>query len=132
MSDDFRLQHSIKTQAGDMLNVRGATPAEFETALQYAEQNIERIVNLGALARAVGVAGDKGLTNPAPAQQYQSPQAPTATWGAPQTAQPPAPSCAHGAMTFRTSKQGAAKAWKAYFCPTPQGTPNQCEPQFLK
>ena len=40
--------------------------------------------------------------------------------------------CAHGDMVFRESKPGAAKAWRAYFCPTPKGTQNQCEPVWLK
>ncbi|MFF3673596.1 hypothetical protein ACFYYS_06345 [Streptomyces sp. NPDC002120] len=40
--------------------------------------------------------------------------------------------CAHGAMSYRESKPGAPKTWKAYFCPTPQGTPNQCKPEFLR
>ena len=40
--------------------------------------------------------------------------------------------CKHGAMTFRQSKPGAPKEWKGYFCPTPQGTADQCEPKFLR
>ena len=40
--------------------------------------------------------------------------------------------CKHGARTFRESKPGAPKAWKGYFCPTAKGTPDQCEPNFLK
>ena len=40
--------------------------------------------------------------------------------------------CKHGARTFRESKPGAPKAWKGYFCPTPKGTPDQCEPNFAK
>lgn len=40
--------------------------------------------------------------------------------------------CKHGEMTFRTSKPGAAKTWKGYFCPSPKGTADQCEPQFIR
>lgn len=40
--------------------------------------------------------------------------------------------CKHGERTFRESKPGAPKAWKGYFCPTPKGTPDQCEPNFSK
>lgn len=106
MSDDFRLQHSIKTTAGDMLNVRGATPAEFETALAYAELNIERIVNLGALARAVGNAGDAGLLPAqAPVADARASAGQVNTWGAAQSAPPaavqgPAPTCRHGAKKW--------------------------------
>ncbi len=40
-------------------------------------------------------------------------------------------SCKHGPMTKR---QGASAKgpWKGYMCPTPKGTPDQCEPLFLK
>ena len=40
---------------------------------------------------------------------------------------PPAPQCKHGAMVYRQSKPGAANVWKAHMCPTPKGTPDQCE-----
>lgn len=43
-----------------------------------------------------------------------------------------APVCNHGARVYRESKPGAAKQWKAWFCPTAQGTPDQCKPEFLK
>lgn len=42
-----------------------------------------------------------------------------------------APVCAHGEMTFRTGT-GAKGPWKGYFCPSPKGTPNQCDPQFQR
>jgi hypothetical protein len=40
--------------------------------------------------------------------------------------------CKHGARTYRESKPGATRAWRAYMCPTPKGTPDQCEPNFIK
>jgi len=133
VSDDFRLQHSIKTTAGDMLNVRGATPQEFEAALQYAENNIERIVNLGALARAVGNAGDAGLTSPTPqaAPAQQAPQASNG-WGA-QSAPPaavngPAPTCRHGAKKWVPAGSNPAKGtkWDGFWgCNGPRG--DQCK-----
>lgn len=40
-------------------------------------------------------------------------------------------SCKHGNMTFRSgSKNG--NTWQGWFCPTPQGTPDQCKPQFVR
>lgn len=40
--------------------------------------------------------------------------------------------CSHGEMQFKsgTSKQG--KPWKGFFCPTPKGTSDQCDAQFLR
>jgi hypothetical protein len=40
-------------------------------------------------------------------------------------------SCKHGPMTKR-SGASAKGPWKGYMCPTPKGTPDQCEPAFLK
>lgn len=42
-----------------------------------------------------------------------------------------AKTCKHGEMTFRTG-QSAKGPWKGYFCPSPKGTPDQCEPQFIR
>jgi hypothetical protein len=39
--------------------------------------------------------------------------------------------CKHGEMVPRSgSKNG--KPWSGHFCPTPQGTPDQCKPEFGK
>lgn len=40
------------------------------------------------------------------------------------------PTCAHGARTYRRAKPGSGKTWEAFFCPTPQNTPGQCDPIF--
>jgi len=40
--------------------------------------------------------------------------------------------CKHGALVWRESKPGAPKAWKGWFCPSPKGTPDQCEPKFVR
>ena len=37
--------------------------------------------------------------------------------------------CSHGVMIKRTG-QGAKGEWRAWFCPTPKGTADQCKPQF--
>lgn len=39
--------------------------------------------------------------------------------------------CKHGPMTKR-SGSSAKGPWKGYMCPTPKGTPDQCDPVFLK
>ena len=40
--------------------------------------------------------------------------------------------CKHGALVWHESKPGAPKAWKGWFCPSPKGTPDQCEPKFVR
>ena len=38
--------------------------------------------------------------------------------------------CQHGEMVYRTGR-GAKGVWKGFMCPTPKGTPGQCEPQWV-
>lgn len=40
-------------------------------------------------------------------------------------------SCKHGPMTKRQGSS-AKGPWKGWMCPTPKGTPDQCDPVFLK
>ena len=41
------------------------------------------------------------------------------------------PLCQHGQMVLRNGTKNN-RAWSGWFCPTPQGTPAQCSPQFNK
>jgi hypothetical protein len=42
-----------------------------------------------------------------------------------------AKACKHGEMKFRNGSS-AKGPWKGYFCPSPKGTADQCEPQFIR
>ena len=44
---------------------------------------------------------------------------------------PTSKSCTHGVMSKRTGA-GAKGPWKAYMCPSPKGTPDQCEPVWVR
>ena len=44
---------------------------------------------------------------------------------------PASRTCSHGAMTKREGA-GAKGPWKAFMCPSPKGTPDQCEPVWIK
>jgi len=39
--------------------------------------------------------------------------------------------CTHGSMVLRNGTKNG-RDWSGWFCPTPQGTPDQCSPQFNK
>lgn len=39
--------------------------------------------------------------------------------------------CQHGERTYRNG-QGAKGPWAAWFCPSPKGTPGQCEPLWVR
>lgn len=68
---------------------------------------------------AAGEANVTYLTPPAPAPVA----APTG---------PPAPTCRHGEMSYVTSKPGANKVWKAWMCNAEKGSPDKCEPQWIR
>ena len=42
-----------------------------------------------------------------------------------------APSCHHGVKQFRSGEKNG-RQWKAYFCPSPKGTPDQCPAEFVR
>ena len=44
---------------------------------------------------------------------------------------PSSKTCSHGVMTKRTGA-GAKGPWNAYMCPSPKGTPDQCEPVWVR
>ena len=121
---------------------------------------VEGILSAASAAAPVAAPPSQYAPNPhsAPAQalgQWQQPQAPAQptpdawaqqaqqgpppAWAGQAPAAAPAPAaaggkvCAHGPMTF---KQGVSnktgKPWSAWFCPTPKGTPGQCEAEFVR
>jgi hypothetical protein len=124
-----KLQINYKLSDGTLINLYADNIKELETSLNdisMVSALIKSTANElggspGASLNAAAVAAQLGGTiTSAPAQ----PVAVTASGGA--------YTCKHGEMTFRQSKPGAPKTWKGYFCPTPQGTPDQCEPKFLR
>jgi hypothetical protein len=44
---------------------------------------------------------------------------------------PTSKTCKHGEMSKRTGA-GAKGPWKAFMCPSPKGTPDQCEPVWIR
>lgn len=146
MTENWKLQVSVKiphdtdNYRDTLVNLRAETSAELDQLLAYVEQKGASIGSLVAAVRAganVGT-GIPGSQPAPPAPQQEQGWAPPPQQGPPQWAgqqQAPAaapqgapgPSCVHGPMTFR-SGQGKKGPWTAHFCPTPKGTPGQCEP----
>ena len=125
-SPSTKLQVNFKLADGTLVNIYADNVKELETSLM----DIGMVATLikatsndlgGAPARTPS---DIQAQFNAPAAPVAAPVAVTSTGGA--------YTCKHGAMTFRQSKPGAPKEWKGYFCPTPQGTADQCEPKFLR
>lgn len=129
-SESTKLQVNFKLADGTLINLYADGQADLETQLA-AIQDLAGFIStvsddLGRANKTVGAVnivqerlGGIVVNALAPAVQ-QSPL----SYGLDQ--------CKHGARTFRESKPGAPKAWKGYFCPTPKGTPDQCEPNFAK
>jgi hypothetical protein len=135
--EEWKLQVSYKTPAGDMINIRANTADELSVLLEgvgdYSSQiaAVQRLVvgayNVAPLGTQPSTQGTTQSTSSVP------PQAQGPLFTPPPSAITPSgaasPTCVHGARIFR---QGvSAKTGKPYAfwaCPTPQGTPNQCKP----
>jgi hypothetical protein len=89
----------------------------------------QTVANAGLLAQQQPAQPPWGQP-PVPAFQpqpaYQPPQMPAAAQGG------DGKFCIHGAMTFRSGTGKTGKPYSAYFCPSPKGTPNQCDPEFVR
>ena len=72
------------------------------------------------------------VTTEQPAQQQSPAPQPQAQAAPQQGGQGPAPTCKHGARTFKSGTGRNGREWKAWFCPAPKGAPDQCDPEWVK
>jgi hypothetical protein len=132
-SPSTKLQVNFKLADGTLVNIYADNVRELETSLTDISM-VSALIK--ATSNDLGGASNISPNVAAIAQQFKA----TVIESAPPVYAPPAApaqagsgyTCKHGEMTFRQSKPGAPKAWKGYFCPTPQGTADQCEPKFLR
>lgn len=127
---------TVKTKLGSLVTIRGDEPQEF----------VDRVMDASGVGFALAVSAFEELINE---PKYDAVQVVVDTLGA-EVIQPPAfapvappvqqvaqpagqstRSCAHGVMTKRTG-EGQWGPYKAYYCPTPKGTPDQCKPVYVK
>lgn len=138
-SESTVLQANYKTPNGTLINVYASTPDEFVNVHQFLLSQIPLMFEVESHLNAAGnVAAQMQVTQvPAPAPQA-APVAPAPTgWGQPAApvtqgfGAPSQPICAHG---VRTAKSGNGKTgeWRAWMCPTPKGTPGQCDPIWVQ
>ena len=124
-TEGTKYQVNFKLADGTLINIYAATSAELEGQLTTIQDTAALI---GSVSASLGNSGNvrhaiEGLgatvisSTPAPSNQ------PTSF---------PEGSCKHGALVWRESKPGAPKAWKGWFCPSAKGTPDQCEPKFVR
>ena len=135
--EEWKLQVSYKTPAGDMINVRGNTADELSVLLEgvgdYSTQiaAVQKLVvgayTLAPLGTTPSTQGTMPSTSFAP-NQGQGP-----SFTPPPSAVTPtgtaSPTCVHGARIFRSGmSKTTGKPYAFWACPTPQGTPDQCKP----
>ena len=129
MSENWKIQVSPKLADGTLINLRAEDAAQAEAILKWATENASLITDTVAAFVATG-----SVTAGLPVASVQSDGPSWSNQGSQQQqapAQPAGKSCVHGAMVYREAKPGSGKDWKAYFCPTKQGDPSQCKPEFL-
>lgn len=117
-TEGTKLQVNFKLADGTLINIYAATGAELESQLT-AVQDIASLIT--STAQSLG-----GGSNIAYATQALG-ATPVAS-----SASVAEGHCKHGKLTYRESKPGAEKSWKGWFCPSPQGTPDQCSPKFIR
>jgi hypothetical protein len=144
-TEGTKLQVNFKNSASDpLINIYAVDHNDLQTQLA-AVQALSAMISSTASALTTAFAGVPAPTAQAllaqslgatpvqryvvPVQQY-APPAPVAY--NPNPAQLPDNQCKHGLLVWRESKPEAPKAWKGWFCPSAKGTPDQCEPKFLR
>jgi hypothetical protein len=116
-----KLQVNYKLADGTLINVYGDSIADLSTQLAGIISVAETITEAGKV-----LGGSNAVAT------LQAGLGATVV-AASQTAAPVAEGhCKHGALVWRESKPGAPKPWKGWFCPSPKGTPDQCEPKFVR
>lgn len=126
--DSTKLQVNFKLADGTLINLYANSAAELEANLQSISDLAQTILQTGGVL-------SNGSNMAYVAKAFNATVIDEPVW-APST--PPAPTgsehaCKHGPMTLRTGvSEKTGKPWRGYFCPTPKGTPDQCEAKFVR
>lgn len=124
MAETTKFQANFKLADGTLVNLYADTATELEKSLG-------EIQDLAPLVHSVS----QSLTSAGPARTFQPRRMASAgsapAEGQPQVVEGQAPTCKHGNMTHR-SGTGAKGPWKAWMCPAPKGTPDQCDPIWIR
>ena len=113
---DTALQINYKLPDGTLVNVYAKDQAHLETLLTAVADTATLIT---ATAASIGA-----NTTPAANVANMKVQLGAEEVKADKT-------CKHGAMNFRSGANAKGK-WQAWMCPSPKGTPDQCEPIWIR
>lgn len=125
MNEDWKLQVSYKTPAGDMINIRAHTADELSVLLEGIGDYATQIASVQKLV--VGAYTLSPLSTPPITQSTEPVQysAPTPAGEVPGTS---APTCQHGARKYKAGVSAkTGKPYAMWVCPMPQGA-DQCKP----
>jgi hypothetical protein len=126
--ENWKLQVSVKSPSGDLINIRANSADELSVLLEGISDYSTQIA---ATSKMIA-----GAYNVAPLATTTS-TVDTPPWATSAPAQPAAPSamglssptCVHGTRIFRQGvSKSTGKPYAFWACPTPQGTPDQCKP----
>lgn len=127
---------NVKTAAGTIFTVRGDTASElqenilavFTTAVNEQVSELESLLASRTHNAVDVVKNTLGATvvkeTPTTAPSFAPVPPPSGPVGVGSR------TCIHGTMIGRKGN-GAKGEWKGFFCPTPKGTADQCQPQWL-
>jgi len=138
-NEDWKLQVSMKSPNGDLINVRANSADELSVLLEgigdYSTQ-IAAVSKKVAGAYTVLPLSMQSSTTSTTQPGFSTPtQVDNPFAGAagaslpPVSAHPTTPTCVHGARIFRQGvSKTTGKPYAFWACPTPQGTLDQCKP----
>jgi len=122
-TEGTKFQVNYKLADGTLINIYASSAAELESGLSDLAMNAALIKTTGVELGASGAPSASSAANVIAAAFPGSTPV--------QSSVIEEGHCKHGKLVLRTSKPGAPKEWKGYFCPSQQGTPDQCKPKFL-
>ena len=144
------IQANFKTPKGSLINVYGSDEQSFDLGLAILHDRLatlaeieQRLAAVDAVTNVMGLAPEQPPAVYAPPAVEAAPQYPALpaapAWGPAPVAPVPGhtfaqsavPACQHGPRAPR-SGVSAKGPWKAWFCPTPKGTPGQCDATWAK
>jgi hypothetical protein len=133
MTGNFQV--SSKLPDGRIFVVASETYAGFCEALESAvgiEESQDLLKDYGTITRRSTYQWCSGSTEyPRSTWSGNHPYRTSSDGWLGNTGAPTSRSCSHGLMSKRTGA-GAKGPWKAFMCPSPKGTPDQCEPVWVR
>jgi hypothetical protein len=125
MSSESTFVVNVKTKVGTIITVRGDDYEALQSnVLSAISGGIDKTI--AALEEAIIGEVDTNIAYATAALGATVVDKPAST--APGA---PAPSCKHGTRKHKGG-QGAKGPWQAWMCPSAKGTPDQCEPMWIR